>query len=138
MSEGKTIKDAVHRKYPSVLYEDNLETAMQTMKANNASALVVMSGEHLIGLVTISDVIFCLANENDLAETKISSFMTECELIGKEGTANPCAQLDENYDALSAIKVMHEAGVNHLLVSGKDGEAVGIVSSLELVKLLAS
>ena len=31
---------------------------------------------------------------------------------------------------------MHQAGVNHLLVSGSDGEPVGVVSSLEIVRLL--
>lgn len=138
MSETLTIKMAVRRKYPSVGYEDSLETAMRTMAQQNATALVVMSGEHLIGIVTISDVVDCLANDKDPHETQISSFMTECELLGKDGAANPCAQLDEDFDAVSALKVMHEAGVNHLLVSGQEGEPVGIVSSLELVKLLAS
>ena len=33
---------------------------------------------------------------------------------------------------------MNEAGVNHLLVSGSKGEPVGMVSSLEIIKLLAS
>ncbi len=138
MSDAKTIKMAVRRKYPSVLYEDNLNTAMQVMVGNNASALVVMSGEHLVGIVTIFDVVNCLASGEHPDETKISSFMTQCDLIGKEGAAHPCVQLDEDFDALSAIKVMHEAGVNHLLVSGEEGQPVGIVSSLELVKLLSS
>jgi predicted transcriptional regulator len=43
--------------------------------------------------------------------------------------------LDENEEAVSAIKVMYDTGVNHLVVSGTNGEIVGIVSSLELVKL---
>jgi len=50
----------------------------------------------------------------------------------------PCVQLDEDEDAISAIKVMYEAGVNHLLVSGSQGEPVGMVSSLEIIELLAS
>jgi predicted transcriptional regulator len=33
---------------------------------------------------------------------------------------------------------LNEAGVNHLLVSGSKGEPVGMVSSLKIIKLMAS
>lgn len=138
MSENRTIKEAIRRKYPSIDLNDSLATAMSTMAGKNASALVVKSGEELIGIVTITDVIYCLANDQDPETTDIASFMTKCELISEAGTANPCAQLDEEQEAMSALKVMHEAGVNHLIVSGANGEPAGIVSSLDLVKLLAS
>jgi CBS domain-containing protein len=108
------------------------------MAKHNVSALVVMSRENLIGLVTISDILFCLAHDSDMQDTQISSFMTKCDLISEEGTRNPCAQLDEDQDVISAIKVMHEGGVRHLVVSSGKGEPVGIVSSLELIKLLAA
>jgi len=39
---------------------------------------------------------------------------------------------------ISAIKVMNEAGVNHLLVTGEGTKPLGIVSSLDLIKLIAS
>lgn len=64
--------------------------------------------------------------------------MTKCEFISRKPTRNPCVQLDEDEEILSAIKVMYEAGINHLLVSGSKGEPVGMVSSLEMIKLLAS
>ena len=64
--------------------------------------------------------------------------MTSCELIGSQRSRQPCAQLDEDEDLLSAIKVMNEGGVNHLLVSGSRGEPVGMVSSLEIIKHLVS
>jgi predicted transcriptional regulator len=81
---------------------------------------------------------YSLTNEDDIRQTKVSSFMTACEFISKKATSNPCVQLDEDEDVLSAIKVMNEAGVNHLLVSGSKGEPVGMVSSLEIIKLIAS
>jgi predicted transcriptional regulator len=62
--------------------------------------------------------------------------MTRCELISSEGTKNACAQLDEEQDVLSALKVMYQAGVNHLLVSRSEGEPVGVVSALEIIRLL--
>jgi predicted transcriptional regulator len=33
---------------------------------------------------------------------------------------------------------MYEGGINHLLVTGEKNKPLGIVSSLELVKLIAS
>jgi predicted transcriptional regulator len=62
--------------------------------------------------------------------------MTKCELISSEGTKNACAQLDEEQDVLSALKVMHQAGVNHLLVSRGESKPVGVVSALEIIRLL--
>ncbi len=138
MSERKTIKDAIKRKFPLINIEDNLHTAINTMAKHNVSVLAVKVGEELIGIVTISDVIRSLANGDDLEETTIIQFMTKCEFDTRKETRNPCLQLDENEDALAAIKVMYEAGVNHLLVSGDAGEPVGIVSSLELVKVPAN
>ena len=138
MDEKTTIRNAVRRKYPAVALEDSLATAIKIMAEANSSALVVKVGNEVIGVVTISDIMHCLSADADIEETRIASFMTKCELISRKGTSNPCAQLDEGMDVMSAIKVMYEAGVNHLLVSGSKGEPVGMVSSLEIIKLLAS
>lgn len=136
MKSSRTIKEAIARVYPDIDREDSLGSVIKTMAANNTSALVVREGGHLLGIVTITDVMYCLANELDLQQTKISSFMTDCDLVSAEGARNPCVQLDEDEDVLSALKVMYQAGVNHLVVSGADGEAVGVVSSLEIIRLL--
>lgn len=137
MKSTRTIKEAIVREYPNISPDDSLGTAIKIMAQKNTSALVVKDERDvLVGIVTNSDVMYSLVNELDLQETKISSFMTNCELISTKGTRNPCAQLDEDQDVLSALKVMYQAGVNHLVVSGHDGEPVGIVSSLEIIKLL--
>ncbi len=138
MTNKKSIKEAIKRKFPTIEIDDSIGKALSLMKEANVSVLAVKIGEELIGLVTISDVMYSLANEDDLENTLISSVMTKCEFNTSEETRNPCIQLDEDEDALSAIKVMHEAGVNHLLVSGRGGKAVGIVSSLEIIKLFAA
>ena len=138
MNATKVIKDAIDRKYPAIELSATLQSAITKMAEDNASALVVKSGNEIIGLVTISDVMGSLAHGHHPEETPISNFMTRCELISGKGTANPCAQLDENQDVLTALKVMFSAGVNHLLVSGDKGEPVGLVSALQLVRLLGS
>lgn len=138
MEKNKTIKKAIKRKFPAVGLDDTLDTALKAMANANATALVVKTGDDLVGVVTISDIMYSLTNEDDLHQTTVSSFMTSCEFISNKATSNPCVQLDEDEDVLSAVKVMNEAGVNHLLVSGSKGEPVGMVSSLEIIKLLAS
>ena len=45
-------------------------------------------------------------------------------------------KLDEDENILSAIKVMNEGGVNHILVSGSEGNPVSLVSSLEIIEHL--
>lgn len=134
----KVIKSAVRRKYPAVTIDDSLVTVIQMMAEHNSSALVVKAGDDVVGVVAVSDIMQSVSDGNDLEETKVSSFMTKCEIISTEGIKNPCVQLDEEEAVVSAIKVMNNAGVSHLLVSGGDGKPVGLVSSLEIVKLLAS
>jgi CBS domain-containing protein len=136
MKRSRTLKEAIIRRYPEIGLEESLGDAIKLMAKSNCSALVVKQDGVLFGLVTITDVMHSLVHHQDLQDTKISSFMTKCELISSEGTKNACAQLDEEQDALAALKVMHQAGVNHLLVSRGEGEPVGVVSSLEIVRLL--
>ncbi|MGW8195261.1 MAG: CBS domain-containing protein [Desulforhopalus sp.] len=138
MKKYGRVKQAIKRKFPMIDIEDSLGKAIQTMAENNVSVLAVKIGKELAGIVTISDVMHGLANDDNLETTRISTFMTQCKFDTEESTQNSCLQLDEEEDIISAIKVMHEAGVNHLLVTGVENEPLGIVSSLELVKLVAA
>jgi predicted transcriptional regulator len=138
MKEYGKVKQAIKRKFPVIDIDDSLQTAINIMTKSNVSVLAVKVKEELIGILSVSDVMFGISNDDDLEETNISSFMTKCEFNTDNSTKNSCVQLDEDEDTISAIKVMHEAGVNHLLVSGEKSKPLGIVSSLELVKLLVS
>lgn len=135
MKNRRSIKDAVVRKYPVSSREHNLKDAIRLMAENNASALVVGDEIQSFGLITITDVMHCLATETDLEKSSVGSFMTTCDIISTKETRNPCVQLDEDQDVISAVKVMVAAGVHHLMVTGRDSKPVGIVSSLELIKL---
>ena len=133
-----SIRGAISRKFPAISHGDTLETAVKVMAQSNVSALVVEQDNELTGIVTITDIMCSISSGDDFLETKVSSFMTVCDFITKKGTKNPCVQLDESEDAITAIQIMYESGVNHLLISGSKGEPVGMVSSLELIKRLAS
>jgi len=135
---NKTIREALGSKISTVSVDDNLDSALKLMAENNVTGLLVEMNDNPIGIITVSDILYSLANEEDPRNIKVSSFMTKCELISDQTVMTPCVQLDEDNDVLSAIKVMNEAGVSHVLVSGSNGEPVGMVSSLDIVKVLAS
>lgn len=137
MAESLKVRQAIKRKFPVIDIDDSLDMAIQLMAETNVSVLAVKVGTELIGIVSVWDVMNGLAHDFDRQQTKISTFMTKCEFNTEKSSKNACIQLDEDEDVISAIKVMYEAGVNHLLVTGEKGKPVGIVSSLELIKLAA-
>jgi predicted transcriptional regulator len=137
MEERRKVKHAIRRRFPVIDVDDSLEKAIQLMAHTNVSVLAVKVDEEMIGIVTVTDVMHGLSKGYNLKETKVLTFMTKCEFTTEHSTKNSCYQLDEDEDVLTAIKVMYEARVNHLLVTGVKHEPKGIVSSLELVKLVA-
>jgi len=138
MQKKLKVKQAIKRKFPVIERNENLGAAINLMAQADASVLVVKAEEELIGILTVSDVMHGLANDYDLEQTKISSFMTECTVDGKNVRGKSCIQLDEDMDVMSAIRVMYEGGINHLLVTGVQNQPLGVVSNLELIKLMAS
>ena len=138
MDQRRAIKHAIKRQFPVIDSNDSLERAIALMAQANVSVLAVKVKEELIGLMTVRDVMQGLAKGDDAGKISIGSFMTKCEFTTERSTKNSCFQLDENEDVMSAIKIMHEADVNHLVVTGEKSKPLGIVSSLELIKLFAS
>ncbi len=132
------VKQAITRKFPAIETNESMEKAIHIMAEANASVLAVKSGEEFMGMVTVSDVVQSLANDYDLKKTKVSTFMTECRVDAKDWKTHPCIQLDEDQDVISAIKVMYDGGINHVLVTGEKNKPIGIISSMDLVKLIAS
>lgn len=138
MLKSKTIKEVLRQDFPTVKTDDTLQTALNMMIRENATALLVKHDAGLVGIITVSDILYSLSKDEDPQKIQVSSFMTKCELITTKAAKTPCVQLDEDMNLFSAIKVMNEAGVNHVLVSGGKGEPVGMVSSLEIIKNLAA
>ncbi len=138
MEKYLKVKQAIKRKFPIVENSESLAVAINCMAENDVSVLVVKDVHELIGIITVSDLMHGLANDYDLEETKISTFLTGCKIDNKNSNANLCIQLDEDQDVISAIKVMYEGGINHLIVTGVKNEPLGVVSSLDIIKLMAS
>jgi predicted transcriptional regulator len=138
MEKYLKVSQAIKRKFPVIESNESLGAAIDLMAQNNVSVLVVKVEGELIGIITVSDVMHGLANGYDLEQTEISAFMTGCRFDSKNLNTQPCIQLDEDQDVMSAIKVMYEGGINHLLVTGAVNRPLGVVSSLVLIKLIAA
>ena len=138
MSLKDTISKAIKKDTPTVALEDTLESAIRKMVDGGCSALVVKSDDELIGIVTDMDIMDSIRRNGLTGEIKVADFMVRCELISEKQTKSPCVQLDEDESVENALKIMTGAGVHHLLVSGANNKAIGIVSSHALLNLVLS
>lgn len=137
MKRSLKVKQAIKRKFPTIESNESLATAINRMAQTDVSVLVVKDEEEILGIITVSDLMHGLANDYDLEETKISTFLTGCKIDNKNSNAKLCIQLDEDQDVISAIKVMYEGGINHLIVTGVENKPLGVVSNLDIIKLMA-
>jgi len=128
------ISSAVKWDTPSIEAQDSLRTALIKMAKSGSSALVVKSGDEVIGVVTDMDLMDRIAKGEDLDIITASRFMTSCEIITDKRKKTPCVQLDETQSVENAIGVMATAGVHHLLVTGEKG--AGVVSANDLLRLV--
>lgn len=138
MGLNDSISMAIINDKPTIAMEDSLRTAINKMVENKSTALAVKSGDELVGIVTEMDLMDCMSRNEDLDQTKANYCMTACELITQERTQTPCIQLAEDESVKFGLNLMAHAGVHHLLISGADDKAVGIVSSIDLLKVAIS
>ena len=98
---GATVLDAIHK-----------------MNQHKLGALVVKSGEQVVGMFTERDVLRRVAGEmRNPAEVKVAQVMTS-EVI--------CCAPTDDLDEVSAI--MSQRRVRHLPVCGADGKLQGMIS----------
>ena len=138
MGFDDTISAGIQKDAHSVGRSDSLRTAIKKMTDAKVSGLIVKSGHDVVGIITVRDVLNSVAQNNDLDITKVSSFMTSCELISDKSVKTPCVQLDEGQSVKDALAIMNEAGVSNLMVTGDNDKAIGIISALTLLEMAIS
>lgn len=138
MGLNTEIKTVVNWEAPAVAMDDSLRVVIQKMVDGKSSAVLVKAGDAVAGIVTDMDMLASIARHDDLDGTKVSGFMTRCELILGKAVKSPCVQLDSEQSAGDAIGVMNGAGVHHLVVSGEKDTCTGMVSVLDLLRLVIS
>ena len=135
MGLNDEIIDAVDWNTPTVAPSESIRSAIQKMVAINASAVGVISGGEIVGVLTEMDLMISIDRGDDLDNTQVARCMTACELLKDEKVKSPCAQLDASQSVENALGVMNRAGVHHLMVSDVVNNRVGVVSILGLLKL---
>lgn len=135
MGLNTEIKNAVNWEAPAVAMDDSLRIVIQKMVDSKRSSVLVKTGDDVVGIVTDMDILGSIARYDDLDGTKVSGFMTGCELILGSAVKSPCVQLDSEQSVGDAIGVMNAAGVHHLVVSGDKETCTGVVSVLDLLEM---
>ncbi|MEJ2691353.1 MAG: CBS domain-containing protein [Deltaproteobacteria bacterium] len=133
MNLNDSIEGIVNWNSPRIQGDDTLQMAILKMVENNVSGLMVLQGANVLGVITDWDIMQSLDSGHDPAETKVSKFMTSCEVMLDREIKSPCVQLDTSITIKDALRVMAMENVHHLMVTGPNNET-GLVSSLDLLK----
>jgi CBS domain-containing protein len=106
---------------PSVDRADRLVAAAALMHRRGVTALAVVDGERLAGIISDSDVLRAVAD----------GLSTDALLIADYLAAAPCT-IDVADEAAVAVRRMIDHGVRHLPVVSA-GRVVGVISACDLV-----
>ena len=101
----------------------SLVDAAATMRANRISALAVLDGKTIVGIVTERDLLRAIADGRNPAATHISQYMTHSPRT-----------IEASELAARAAEIMVTHHVRHLPVSDK-GRLVGFLSARDLLAL---
>jgi CBS domain-containing protein len=103
---------------------ETVQTALNMMLSNHVSALpVVDENEQLVGIVSLNDL---MPSAQERASEAVAAVMTEAPLtVGSDETLRESAML----------MIQHQ--VHHLPVVSSDKRLVGVVSSIDIVRLVA-
>ncbi len=103
--------------------DDSLEQTAARLQDKDISALVVMHGYRLVGIITERDIVRAVADRRDLAGCTAGEYMT----------SEP-ATVDLDTPLWEVARRMLAYGVRHLPVVVA-GEVVGMVSARDLLEL---
>lgn len=126
MSAGRLCSRSVATAWPT----ESIRTAARRMAENEVGTLVVMEADGLsraLGIVTDRDItVRCVAANLDPDQTEIAKVMT-----------TPVESVIETTPIEDAISRMASAATRRLVVAGKDGRLVGILSLDDVLDLLS-
>ena len=142
------VKDWMTKDITYVKLEDQLADIITRKCVLGAAIFIVKSKEGIVGLITNSDIYCALVREayntnseksKDADNIKVEdimkgpptkTFLTSCQINGP----NPCLQTDENTTIGNAVRIMDKSGLDHILITGKNNELIGTISSNELIR----
>lgn len=125
-----TVSGQVNRSYTTVPYSGTMKDALDRMVGDGNNVAVVMDQDHLVGVVTVADIVHLAAEGTDLSNTSIRTHMEACTLSG----AQPCIQVREDENLENVLKAMQHSGQNEVLVVTAENKVVGTLRALDVLK----
>jgi CBS domain-containing protein len=118
-----SVKDLLSRDFVGVSESDSVLGAVELMREDGETGVVVLRGSEAVGVLSAADVLDVIAEGRDLAETPVSEVMRR-----EPPTIPPEARVDE------AASMLTRSGAEQVLVSAQDG-VVGVVSVRDLATI---
>lgn len=122
------VKDFMSAPVKTVAIDDKLETVRSKFKNNNFHSLPVV--EYEVGIPVNKAIIRGIITQSNLKKS-ISD-----DTLAKDVMTTNVHVLHPDSSAASAARMMLKKDVHHLVVM-EDGDIIGMVSSLDFVKLVA-
>jgi CBS domain-containing protein len=118
-----TVDDIYHPGAITAAADDSLEQVAARLQDKDISALVVLDGYRLAGIITERDIVCAVADRRDLADVTAGDYMT----------VEP-ATVDLETPLAEVARTMLAYGVRHLPVVVA-GDVLGMVSARDLLEL---
>lgn len=107
--------------------DDTVTEASAKMWQQQTGSLLVMEGNRLLGIVTERDVLRVVAEGQDAKHATLREIMTRDPVT-----------IDPETDLVDAANIMFDKWFRHLPVVTSDGEVVGVLSTRDLLSLVAA
>ena len=123
------IQDLCQKNLISVERGASLQYAAQLMKKHHVGGIVVIEADGVkkpLGVLTDRDIVLAVVAENRSLSTPISEIMSKDIVTVTKGSG-----------IASAIDQMEQKGVRRIIVIDEAGDACGLVSSDDILQLLA-
>jgi CBS domain-containing protein len=103
---------------------DVLTRIAAEMERHKIGSVVIMENRKLVGILTERDFVRIVERVGTMLEKNLA----------KDHMTTPVYTVGSDASIVDVIKLMSEKHVRHLIVLGKKGETVGIISSRDLMK----
>lgn len=120
--------------------ETSLLDAIETLAERHISGAPVLSGNHIVGVISGTDILEFVASNPDLTadfgEPEGDRGVLSSHVVGEAMSAGPVATLVPDATVLAAAELMRAAEIHRVFVADH-GVIVGVVTSLDVTRALA-
>jgi predicted transcriptional regulator len=124
------VKEHMRTNPAKVDYGGTLMDALKVMADRDASTVLVMNNEDVVGVIGADDLGRLVAKGVDLNIAKVREFVSACLLTGNQ----PCIQIRDDDTVINALKVMDNWTASQIIVVNEENKVVGTIHVLDALK----